>query len=120
MILCNSFARLRHGSVELVVRLAHQHSQLSELGQQGIMVLGQIIHLITPMTSNWCLAPLAIVRGNVSIIVFGMITACNLQLVIARKVRSSPVLQLSPDNAALLLAALKTMLQVLYLHCITA
>lgn len=49
VILCHSLARLGHSSVELVVRLAHQHCQLPELGQQGIVVPCEIINLVTPV-----------------------------------------------------------------------
>lgn len=56
------------------MRFTHQHCQLCELGQQGVVVLGQSCQLVTPM------------------------------------------LELCPQNAILLVGALQPLLQVLYLH----
>lgn len=46
VVFCHCLARLRHCSVQLVVSLAHKHSQLSELSQQSIVILSQLFNLI--------------------------------------------------------------------------
>ena len=49
LIFRHGFAGLHDSSVELIVRLTHQDCQLPELGQQSIVVIGQIRHLVTLM-----------------------------------------------------------------------
>ncbi len=46
VVFCHCLARLSHCSVQLVVSLAHKYSQLPELSQQSVVILGQLFNLI--------------------------------------------------------------------------
>ena len=45
VVFCHCLARLSHCSVQLVVSLTHEHSQLPELSQQSIVILSQLFNL---------------------------------------------------------------------------
>lgn len=49
MVLSNGLARLGHCSIQLVVRFTHQDRQLFESGQQSVVVLCELLHLIASM-----------------------------------------------------------------------
>lgn len=74
VVFCHCLARLSHCSVQLVVSLTHKHSQLPELSQQSVVILGQLFDLI------------------------------------------ASVLQLCPEDGALLVCALQAVMKLLHLQ----